>query len=294
MTTESSTPIETLGKIELCDIPAIIKWDDDQPRGVGSSLSSTPVSLDVDFDPSTTTASFRLRIALLQRGSDKAVPVFLLIGSPQIQSLDTDVLDQTTDDAARDTTCLRFQLSSPPTLVVPPESLRLKDKSQLTTMRSVRWAARQTALSVHVPGHVLSTPQFEALCVVPYSQFTSSVRHTDIGRLYGGRGGKILDAGADDVPRENAPPSYNEVPAPPPMAPLSSGMPLFLRYLPPALHEVDLFLKVRMAAHPRRSVDASDLPVTTVMSLWLRSFAGKLRLNNMRGRELSSRIWKPA
>lgn len=294
MATEPSTPIEALGQIDLCDIPALMKWDDDQPRGIGSSLSSTPVSLDVDLDPSTATASFRLRIALLQRGSDKAVPVFLLTGPPQIQSFATDVPDQATDNVARDTIRLRFQLNSPPKLIVPLEPLRLKDKSQLTTMRSIRWAARQTALSVHIPSHVLSAHQLEALCVAPYSQFTSSLRHTDVGRLYGGRGGKTLDAGADDAPGGNAPPSYDEVPAPPPMAPLSYGMPLFFRYLPTKLRKVDLFLKARTAPHPQRSVGASSLPARMVMSLCSRGCAGKLRMNNTRGRELSCQKWKPA
>ncbi|CAN8103993.1 unnamed protein product [Discula destructiva] len=223
MATTTSKQIDILDKIDLCDIPAIIKWADNQPRGVGSSLASTPVSLDVDFDPSTTTASFRLRIALLQRGSDNAVPLFLLIGSPQIRSLTVDNPDHATDAAARpvpDATCLHFQLSCPSTLIGPPEALRLKDKSQLTAMRSVRWAARQTALTLYIPDHVLSAHQITGLRDAPYSQCTSSLRHTDIGRLYGGRGGKVL-TGTDDAPSGNAPPSYEDVPAAPPMAPIA-------------------------------------------------------------------------
>lgn len=228
MATEGPTadPTSALGKVDLCDIPAVIRWDDEQQRGVGTSLTSTPVSLDVDFDPSNTTASFRLRIAFLQRGSDKTTPVFLLIDSRRIQSIfSTYGVDQTPDGATKpdySTTCLRFLLSGSSTLIVPPEQLRLKDKSQLSVMRSVRWAARQSVLTVHIQDHVLSPQQLTALVEAPYHQFTSSLRHSDIGRLYGGRGGKVFEAGAEDSSTDH-PPSYNEVPAPPPIAP-SYGM----------------------------------------------------------------------
>lgn len=229
MATTGPTQLEldALANIDLSDIPAIIKWNDEQPRGIGTALSSTPVSLDAFFDSSSTIALFRLRIALLQRGSDKSLPLFLLIGPPHIQSVVTCVPDPMPEGAAKsdcDTICLRFQLNNPPTLIVPPEPLHLKDKSQLTTMRSVRWAAQQTVLVVHIQEHTLSAHQLRVLSESSLDHFTSSLRHTDIGRLYGGRGGKIVDAGADHVAAENAPPSYKEVPPPPPMAPISYGM----------------------------------------------------------------------
>lgn len=225
MATEASTETPALGKIGLGDIPAVIRWDDDQQRGVGSSVSSTPVSFDIDVDPFSTTASFRLRIVFLQRGSDKTVTVFLLIESRQIQSVATYCPDQMLDGATNpecNTVCLRFLLSSPATLIVPPDPLRLKDKSQLSIMRSVRWAARQTALVVHIQDHALSPCQLTALVGAPYHQFTSSPRYSDIARLYGGRGGKVFEIDAEDATTDH-PPSYNEVPAPPPKHPSSYG-----------------------------------------------------------------------
>lgn len=227
MAAQASDQIDALDKIDLCDVPAVIKWDDGQPRGVGNSLSSTPVSLDIVIDPSTTTASFKLRIALLQRDSDEPVPLFLLIGSPQIQSLAACGPGQTTDGAASldvDTACLRFQLSSPPTLIMPSDPLRLKDKSQLSTMRSVRFAARQTVLIVHIQADAVPAHRLRVLRETQYSQFQSSLRHTDIGRLHGGRGGQAISTDLDPVQTESAPPSYNDVPAPPPIAPVSYGM----------------------------------------------------------------------
>ncbi|KAJ4416007.1 hypothetical protein N0V82_007034 [Gnomoniopsis sp. IMI 355080] len=225
MAAEASSSDPSTGKIDVCDLNAVIRWDDDQQRGLGSSLSSTPVSLDIDFDPSSKTISFRLRIALLQRGSDKITPVFLLIDAQKVQSICRYGPEQTPDGVKRpdyNTICLRFQLSSLPSLIVPPDPLRLKDKSQQSLMRSVRWAARQSVLMVHIQEHALSEDQLTALSEAPYHQFTPSLRHSDIGRLYGGRGGNIFDAGADDGPADR-PPSYNEVPAPPPIAPISYG-----------------------------------------------------------------------
>lgn len=226
MAAEASRQVPAQAKIDLCDIPAVIRWDDDHQRGVGSSLSTTPVSLDMDIDPSTHIASYRFRIALLQRGSDKSTPVFVLIDPQTIQSVATTSSEQPLEDAARPdckTLCLRFVLGSSPKLIVPPDPLRLKDKSQQSIMRSVRWAARQNILMVHVPDNVLSQEQLTTLVETPHRQFTSSLRHSDISRLYGGRGGKVFDDGAEDA-QADQPPSYNEVPAPPPMAPLSYGM----------------------------------------------------------------------
>lgn len=268
MAAEASTEVLSLGQIDICDLPAIIRWDDEQQRGVGSSLSSTPVSLDVDFDPSTKTASFRLRIALLQRGSDKTTPVFLLIDAPRIQSICNYGPEQTSDGVAK-TVCntigLRFQLSSSSTLVVPHDPLRLKDKTQQSTMRSVRWAARQSVLMVHIQDNVLSQDQLTAVVEAPYHQFSPSPRHSDIGRLYGGRGGNVVDAGADDAPTDR-PPSYNEVPAPPPMAPISYGMLSHLLCpMPLAFRSVDVLIKARTPPLLLKSVDGLILPSKTAM-----------------------------
>lgn len=261
MASDTSNQVDAAGKVYHCDIPAIIKWDDSQPRGVGASLASTPVSLDIDLDPSSTTASIRLRIALLQRGSDSPVPLFLVIGSPHIQSFTVDSPDHATYGTARqdgNVTCLRFELSSHPTLVVPPEPLRLKDKSQLTIMRSLRWAARQSLLMVYIQDGVLSVQQLTLLREALYSNYTSSPRHTDIGRLYGGRGGKVLDAGSDDGLAGNAPPLYDDVPAPPPEAPISDGMFDRLRLCPPGFVRLTILegSDTATSSKKRRRVDS--------------------------------------
>lgn len=248
MATETPSLIDDGSQIELCDVPTVIKWEDDQSRAVGTSLSSTPVSLDMDFNSTARTASFRLRIALLQRGSDKPVSLFLFIDPSQIRSLATPGIVPSTHDAATpddDTTCLQFQLSSPASLVVPTEPLRLKDKSQLSTMRAVRWAARQTLLTVHLRHDSLTTHQLKSLSDAAYVQFTPSLRYKDIARLYGGRGGKVLDASTDESSHDHPPPSYDDVPAPPPMAPTHYGMfaSVFLIFV--CLHGIDLYSRLR-------------------------------------------------
>lgn len=264
MAAEASTEVPAQGKIDLCDIPAVIRWDDDHQRGVGSSLITTPVYLDIDLDPSSQTASYRLRITLLQRGSDKTTPVFLLIDSQTIQSVVTFSPEQPVEEAARpdgNALCLRFELSSSPKLIVPPDPLRLKDKSQQSMMRSVRWAARQNILKVHILDKFLSQEQLKTLAEAPYQHSTSSLRHSDIGRLYGGRGGKVFDTGAEDAPADQ-PPSYNEVPAPPPMAPISYGMlshPIIL--MSPAISDLDVDVFIRLG-HRRSFCKASTGRIT--------------------------------
>lgn len=265
MAAEASTEVPAQGKIDLGDIPAVIRCNDDHQRGVGSSSTSMPMSLDVDLDPSTQTASFRLRFALLQRGSNKTTPVFLLIDSQTIESIALCGSEQAPEGAATppdcNKKCLRFMLSSLSKLIVPLDPLRLKDKTQQSVMRSVRSAARQSTLMVHIPDDVLSQEQLTALVEAPYQQFTSSRRHSDISRLYGGRGGKVLDVGAEDAPVDQ-PPSYNDVPVPPPMAPISYGMlshSFILMTM--ALRDIDV-IKARTPPILLQSVDESNRLMT--------------------------------
>lgn len=217
--------------VDLRNTAAVITWGDDQPLGIGASMSSTPVSLDIDLNHATRTASFRLRIALYQRGSDKAVPVYLVIDSHRIVSIGnsrpgpTQTQEGQEGSCGGDAICLLFQFNGPCTLVMPPESLHPKDKVQAATLKSVRIAAQQRALTIHLPGGALSPPHLTALSETIYKDFASSRRHTEIGRLYGGRGGKVVEFAAvqGDGPAEPSPPSYQSLEAPPPLPPIADG-----------------------------------------------------------------------
>lgn len=226
MAAEASSQAASPINIDIHGIPAVVQWPDNLARGIGASLSSTPASLDIDVDHSSKVASLRLRITLLQRGSDKTVPVYLVIHSQQIVSIAysrPDRLPEEQEGLQSNTICLLFHFNGPSTLVVPPDPLHLKDKIQAAILKCLRLAAQQRALMIYVHDEEISRVQLAALSGATYDDFASSRRHADIGRLYGGRGGKIIELAAGNAAPTESPPSYNELGDAPPMPPTSYG-----------------------------------------------------------------------
>lgn len=221
----SSEPASPIN-IDTHGIPAVIQWGDDQNRGIGASLSSTPVSADIDVDHSSKIASLRFRINLLQRGSDRTMPVYLIIHSHQITSIAftrPDKLSEELEGAQGHTLCLQFHFNGPSTLVTPPDTLHLKDKVQAAIFRSLRLAAQQHVLMIDVHDKDISPVQLAALSGAAYHDYVSSKRHSDTGRLYGGRGGKIIEPPAGGASPRESPPSYHELEDAPPRPPISYG-----------------------------------------------------------------------
>lgn len=211
--------------IDIHNVPAIIDWTvDGQHRCLGTFFSSTPASLDIHFDASASTLSFRSRVVLFRRHSDKPVPVYIIIGPKELQSIAMDESQQAVQGPQNNTIRLLFQLQSPATLVVPPDPMRLNNSAQASTFRLVRSVARQTSFSIHLQAGALSQAELTTLCDVSYQSCHPSSRHADLKTLYGGRGGKTLEPAVVHATSAESPPSYNEIGAPPPMPPVSYGM----------------------------------------------------------------------
>lgn len=211
--------------IDIHAMPAISEWNvDGQHRCLGTSFSSTPASLDIHFDASARTLSFRLRVVLFRRHSDKPIPVYLIIDPKELQSIARDEPQPAVQGPQNNTIRLLFQLQSPATLVVPPDPMRLNNSAQAATFRLVRSVARQTSFSIHLQADALSQAELTTLCDVTYQSYQPSSRHTDLITLYGGRGGKTIEPAVVHDTSVESPPSYHEIEAPPPMAPVSYGM----------------------------------------------------------------------
>lgn len=250
MATEAapSEPVQS-HKIDVRGVPVLVEWiADGRTRCLGISLSSTPASMDIYFDDSTQTASFRLRVALFRRHSDKPIPVYVILSPEKIQSITLLEPSQGSGPdggSTANSNSLLFRLHEPATFVVPPDPMRLNDKHQAAILRSVGAAARQTVLSIYFQADLLLQAQLNALCDATYPSFKWSSLHADLSTLYGGRGGKTLAPTAVDEAPTESPPSYDELEAPPPMPPISNGK-IRRHDLLHALAETDLIVKTRL------------------------------------------------
>lgn len=262
--------------IDIRGVPAVIEWTaGEQHRCLGTSLSSTPAFFDIDFNASTSTASFRPRVALFRRHSDRPIPVYLVIKPKELQSISLCALSQESravEGPRNSTIHLLFRLHSPATLVVPPDPMRLNNNAQAAIFRLVRSAAQQTTLSIHLQAGVLSQAQLKTLCDADYQSFGPSRCLADLSTLYGGRGGKVIEPTAVEAPAES-PPSYNELEAPPPVPPVSYGKPSHLSTFQ-LLARANLLGKAWTQLHPPRSVGGAAPHPKTWFSicLWLKIF----------------------
>lgn len=172
------------------------------------------------------------------------IPAFLFIYPENVASLVHDQSSTLSPEVAaaaskklsgRRTTCLRFDLSKPASLVAPIQMpLAPRSKKDAQVLRSLQMLSNATALAVHFSHEVLSTSELILLVcnAAATNTLKSSVNHGDLSQLYGGQGGKVIEDRFQDWPvpfvkdeqetnaletSAESPPSYDElVPKPPP------------------------------------------------------------------------------
>lgn len=215
--------------LRLDAVPALIEWagPDGYPAHLGDSLSSSPVSLDMTFDPTAKSVSLRLRIVVqIHRDSSNKTPLYLHIGPEDIETIACQCASQKQTSSTQSS--LEIRLRRPVALIGPPFRLRPSNKARASVVNAARGLAPKREFQIHVQDGILSDPQCKAINEAVYSEYHSSSVRFDLASLYGGLGGKQIAArDSDAVPTPDdgteAPPSYDEVEAPPPMAPLWQG-----------------------------------------------------------------------
>lgn len=231
----------SVGTIAITGAQAVVEWS--KPHSQASYLCSSDVespdigqtTFDCHFCPEASSASFRLRASVQLKGlGRKATPLFVLISPERIQTLVCNVSRQAcVPDAVRkvlgdgDILSMRFGLSRPADLVVPPHSPFVpKKKIFWDIFDSLKMLAQQTSFVIYFRLEN-GPPQecLEALCNAASSgSLSTNPAHVDISRLYDGQGGKVL-AGAELALPDNVtapldfPPSYDDVGPPPPAPP---------------------------------------------------------------------------
>lgn len=222
--------------VRLDAVPALVEWvgSDRQTTQLGDSLPASPVSLDMTFDSTAKSVFLRLRITVqIHRDSSNKTPLYLHVGPEDIETVVWQGADQSQATPTRNS--FEIRLRRPVALIGPPFRLRPSNKARASVVNAARALSTRREFSIHLQNGLLSEPQSKAIHEAVYSEYHSSSAHLDLASLYGGLGGKQVAArDADVIPAPDdgaeAPPSYDEVEAPPPMAPLWQGK---TNHLPP-------------------------------------------------------------
>lgn len=199
---------------------AVVEWigEDGQAQHLSNpDPARRNITCDIRLDSSSHAAFFRLRIPIVSKRQKKATCAFVFIPPERIIDLtydESNLSDTATKKLGNSTTCLRFGLDDPATLVVPRGPLALKQSSEdvLETLRSL---TRQTSFAIYTPSTALSRAALRYLCTAASNKGLKSIPGLDdMTSLYGGQGGKT--AGTLTTPA-GSPPSYDELgPSPPP------------------------------------------------------------------------------
>lgn len=245
--------------INIRDTPAVVECtaqavdgrartdaDTANPCYLALSSNSSPITFNIFFDSSSRAAFFRLRATILVRDSSKdkiqtSVSLFIypehvtsLVHNPS-STLSPEVAAVASKLSGCRTTCLRFTLSKPSSLIAPIHiPLAPRSKKDAQVLRSLQMLANTTALTVHFAHEALPTSELVSqVCnAAAANALKSSINHSDLSQLYGGQGGRVIGDGLQSWPvpcakdeQETAaletsaesPPPYNDlVPNPPP------------------------------------------------------------------------------
>lgn len=251
---EPSPPPQPSNDIDVVGISTLVSWDLadgateylQAVRG-GSSSSLCRPKLQIIYESASRSALFKLQLSILlkpQRNKSKnTAQFFLLIPPENIATLSlspasghepSEIVQKV---LSPDAICLRFALSSPPTVVAPPAPDRIvpKNEHNAGVLASLLDLARQTNITIYLPHRALDRTRLRTLCTAASGSGMTSIDRHGTATLYGGKGGRVLEASIVDsqpengdgagVPAADSPPSYDELgPGPPPAVSVSESL----------------------------------------------------------------------
>lgn len=166
---------------------------------------------------------------------------------------------------------LEFNLTRPPSMIVPNGDLTPKQKASGIVMDSFRTLARLTSFVVYTAASTLAKCQLVWLCEATSSgRLRSTPKFLDVPSLYGGKGGKVIElepvniASAESAPPQvESSPSYNDLGVGPSPAGLSSHQSTFLRVRTKYLGYFISQSLATNAVEPARAPNTLQVPVHT-------------------------------
>lgn len=228
------TTFTSSSNIDITAQPAVVTWRSSD----GEKQCLSHVNFDLHYDARSSKGFFKLRaaVALKSYPRSRNTAVFVFIHPERIRALILEDTPGATEaiGLGPETVCLQFGMRTLPSLVVPKDSLAPRNQASGKLLDSLRAVVQQATFSVYVtlPCRLLSRQKLQALCsAVSRNELGSIFAHSTASSLYAGAGGKIIDGDSlccpestliskghgspTELPAEN-PPSYDEVPGPPP------------------------------------------------------------------------------
>ncbi|KAK7961226.1 hypothetical protein PG996_011869 [Apiospora saccharicola] len=204
--------------IKVQNTPAIVKWRNS--NGESKRLTApvaAPVGLIIDHDVAKGTACLKLQAAIKMKRSPATSRIFLTIKPSQIRIVSCeDDADRSEEeqvhghDACEELRCrvhsVHIELNSPPSLTAPVEHpfQSLRNSSQDIWSDWNKFAKNTTRFVVYFPVTAISRERLLRFCD-NFSRLASPP--DDLGRLYGGRGGVVVNSAQETA---DAPPAYTE------------------------------------------------------------------------------------
>lgn len=239
----SSTTPGSPDCLDITGARTVVEWT--KPDGQACYLSSIDnesaeagqITLDCHFRPSSKSASLRLRAPILLKGlGRKPAPLFVFIAPERIQSMSHASVEPTQipNDVRKtlggdDIASVRFTLSQPVDLVVPPHSpLVPKKKVFWDIFDALKMVAQEASFTIYLKQADLPfDDSLRLLCsAVCAGDLVTSDAHADVSRLYDGKGGRLLTGAGLSVPATapvDSPPSYDDAGPPPPAPSIEKG-----------------------------------------------------------------------
>ncbi|ROV92307.1 hypothetical protein VSDG_07283 [Cytospora chrysosperma] len=254
MATASSSPASPPPDVlNLRGTPAVIEWHDAASQSsstsyLAQSSDPSPLQFSLFFDPSSNTAFFKLRAAVVLEGATPQDQVkthmYIFVYPEQVLSLVQEEVEKLPEaaisPAARLSSCkimcLRFVLFKPVSVVAPVEvPVRPKTTADARLLDALQQLMQQNALAIYLALDALpNSKRLQSLCrASSNSSLKSQPKHADLSGLYGGRGGRVVEcltgsarsgaegkekermqvrhAAPDDKDPLEIPPSYDEV-----------------------------------------------------------------------------------
>lgn len=229
--------------IDVSGAPAVVSWIEKEGDGNStlqhlSHSTHDHLTLQLHRDASLNTAFFQLKANVALKSRRDRTNVFFSIQPERIRTVALIEHDESQNAAVNKLgtgTCrLQFALDKSPSLIVPQGDLTPKHKNSRLVLDSLQALLRQTSFSVDLPSSTVSKARLVSLCEsVSSGNLRSTPRFTDVASLYGGKGGRVIEHESQAAvasgsarraagPKEESPPSYDELGMSSPLRPVAS------------------------------------------------------------------------
>lgn len=230
----SDDPPSSSKDIDLTSQPAVVSWQDsDEQQSILHNLH-----FDLHYNVASDKAFFKIWTKVALKASRNQLKrIFFLIRPELVHSLTFEETPDFKHDLGSTTVCFRFVLTSAAILVGPKVDLTPRNKSSGDKLDALRLLSGQLSFCIYTnpTTRLLPRAQISSLCtLISQHRLRSILDHANVNRLYAGQGSQVIevssetkesaqqgspssvDGDATTASMPSSPPSYDELPSPPP------------------------------------------------------------------------------